>query len=808
MYDDNADNDIPSFSQSCHPHPIDTRRQYEKEDDEVPVTSFGSVFLYSPSGSPCWTESESHQSSLDLAHSDLILQGSRDNAADRKSADMTASWSSAATGKPQLSYAERLRMAKEGTAKAETPAPPPTYTAIPPTLQSGIGQNETAQRQQEQRTESPAPANITPRPTPVQSLPGHGAIIKADSTDNSSNKNADTPAAGRPVLNVWDARKKMLQDRERAREDGKKAANGSMLETVKSTKNEVRLDREHGNFSARTAMKVSPTTDKTEEPKEKKKRGADTLAKAKAGSAAVPPSAAESIAWPKSNTPEIPARKSPSKAVAEGPPATSAEYTFPPLGPSTNGTSTTATSPSISNKRLDQRRPSPLPINSQDKVETSRTNDATASSSPLLGVSPRFAQIVLSDRRGSRDHSSSPLRSPSAGSGSVRGPRFTVDTRSSKVAAHMLSDDVDCGSTRAGSSGMALHLSNGTTDGSYAPIRASASLFSPTGRSPNLQDPSPMQRSQSSAPSPRGSRGRGKMSKTSDGHSVGESSGSRIDVEDRGLPNDVPVGPRRQQNGDTTPPRDGGRGGGSYRRGVPYYQPALPYAMYGPPSLPPGGFYNSPPRPFQLESTPSEFAPQGDAAKSEPSEALLHQIEFYFSHRNLEGDFFLRKNMDSQGFVPIHVVANFNKVKKMTDKINIIKETLLFSKVLFVDAERDMVRKALDWHLYTLVDGERPRQNMYQQQPLHLPNQAPPPHFGHPLPPFVPAFPPAHYGHSGSAFHYSSPYNYPAASAFVPVVGQDLHHRPADSPDGHHSNGEASGDNVSHHLELYDGIES
>jgi la-related protein 1 len=227
--------------------------------------------------------------------------------------------------------------------------------------------------------------------------------------------------------------------------------------------------------------------------------------------------------------------------------------------------------------------------------------------------------------------------------------------------------------------------------------------------------------------------------------------------------------------------------------------------MYGPspPALPQGGFYYPPPGPFQLESTSSEFAPQGDAVKSEPSEALLHQIEFYFSHRNLEGDFYLRKNMDSQGFVPIQIVANFNKVKKMTDKIDVVKETLLFSKVLSVDVERDMVRKAIDWHLYILIDGERPQQNMYQQHPFHLPNRPMPPpplpHFGQPLPPFAhtsPPFPPAHYGQPGPPFYFSSIHNHPAAPKLPSGAGQEPLHRPADSPDGHHSNGEASGDNI------------
>jgi hypothetical protein len=53
-----------------------------------------------------------------------------------------------------------------------------------------------------------------------------------------------------------------------------------------------------------------------------------------------------------------------------------------------------------------------------------------------------------------------------------------------------------------------------------------------------------------------------------------------------------------------------------------------------------------------------------------PPEELLSiiraQVEYYFSEENLAKDFFLRKNMDSQGFVPLRVIANFPRMKDLT----------------------------------------------------------------------------------------------------------------------------------------------
>ncbi|KAE8267219.1 hypothetical protein A4X09_0g5118 [Tilletia walkeri] len=89
-----------------------------------------------------------------------------------------------------------------------------------------------------------------------------------------------------------------------------------------------------------------------------------------------------------------------------------------------------------------------------------------------------------------------------------------------------------------------------------------------------------------------------------------------------------------------------------------------------------------------------------------PSDAVraqaLGQLDFYFSPRNLEGDFFLRQRMDSNGWVPIPVVAAFKKVRQITTDVNVIRDAMLYSYNLEVDMENWRVRKRYGWEEYVL----------------------------------------------------------------------------------------------------------
>ncbi|XP_051942086.1 la-related protein 1B isoform X3 [Hippocampus zosterae] len=61
-------------------------------------------------------------------------------------------------------------------------------------------------------------------------------------------------------------------------------------------------------------------------------------------------------------------------------------------------------------------------------------------------------------------------------------------------------------------------------------------------------------------------------------------------------------------------------------------------------------------------------------------EYIKRQIEYYFSLHNLERDFFLRRKMDAQGFLPISLIASFHRVQALTTDVSLIVEALKNSK--------------------------------------------------------------------------------------------------------------------------------
>ncbi|OCT99810.1 hypothetical protein XELAEV_18005591mg [Xenopus laevis] len=63
-------------------------------------------------------------------------------------------------------------------------------------------------------------------------------------------------------------------------------------------------------------------------------------------------------------------------------------------------------------------------------------------------------------------------------------------------------------------------------------------------------------------------------------------------------------------------------------------------------------------------------------------EYLKRQIEYYFSTENLEKDFFLRRKMDLQGFLPISLIAGFYRVQSLTTDVDLICEALKDSAVV------------------------------------------------------------------------------------------------------------------------------
>lgn len=88
---------------------------------------------------------------------------------------------------------------------------------------------------------------------------------------------------------------------------------------------------------------------------------------------------------------------------------------------------------------------------------------------------------------------------------------------------------------------------------------------------------------------------------------------------------------------------------------------------------------------------------------------LKSQIEYYFSIENLCKDVFLRRHMDSQGFVNLHFIAAFRRMRDLTKNssspMSAIRHACdVSNKVELVvgDDENEYVRRLDDWQHWIL----------------------------------------------------------------------------------------------------------
>lgn len=116
---------------------------------------------------------------------------------------------------------------------------------------------------------------------------------------------------------------------------------------------------------------------------------------------------------------------------------------------------------------------------------------------------------------------------------------------------------------------------------------------------------------------------------------------------------------------------------------------------------------------------------------------VVGQIEYYFSVDNLCKDMFLRKNMDSQGYVPLRVVANFKRIKALTEENfpwdmmrSVCTQVRNVEHLPMPDGE-DKLRSKEHWSQFVLPVGERfpaaqvegPPPSATHHQQTHFPAQ-------------------------------------------------------------------------------------
>lgn len=188
-------------------------------------------------------------------------------------------------------------------------------------------------------------------------------------------------------------------------------------------------------------------------------------------------------------------------------------------------------------------------------------------------------------------------------------------------------------------------------------------------------------------------------------------------------------GPRGGGHRTYSPPRHGGHGqmyvaslpgGGRGRNGASkYHRMSLPvgrfpamhqqvYAAYDMQMPPMAG------APFQ--------APQ--YWDSVVFNMLRSQIEYYFSIENLCKDMYLRRRMDSQGFVPLHFIAAFKRVRELSGEagLSMVRAACEESaEIDYVVGEDDMerLRRRENWEQW-LVRWEDRDEGARNNGPMHL----------------------------------------------------------------------------------------
>eukprot|EP01090_Pellita_catalonica_P014705 TRINITY_DN3809_c0_g1_i2.p1 TRINITY_DN3809_c0_g1~~TRINITY_DN3809_c0_g1_i2.p1 ORF type:complete len:628 (+),score=108.65 TRINITY_DN3809_c0_g1_i2:666-2549(+) len=76
---------------------------------------------------------------------------------------------------------------------------------------------------------------------------------------------------------------------------------------------------------------------------------------------------------------------------------------------------------------------------------------------------------------------------------------------------------------------------------------------------------------------------------------------------------------------------------------------------------------------------------------------LNHSSEYYLSVENLCKDLYLRKHMDMEGFVPLALLAGFNRLKTITNAVNDISVAAEDSKILELSGDKMSIRRKDDW---------------------------------------------------------------------------------------------------------------
>lgn len=166
--------------------------------------------------------------------------------------------------------------------------------------------------------------------------------------------------------------------------------------------------------------------------------------------------------------------------------------------------------------------------------------------------------------------------------------------------------------------------------------------------------------------------------------------------------------------GNFFPGRGGSHGGRGYRN-QGHRSQSIPLDAYGRPAAGyPGYPMMQPMQPYMGDYygpySAGPYPVHPSAEREMQTMAARGQMEYYFSIDNLLKDIFLRKQMDSQGWIFLQVIAQFNRMKQMTTDYETLKSACLQSvevEIRIGEDGKERVRKARDWEQWVLPKEDR-----------------------------------------------------------------------------------------------------
>jgi la-related protein 1 len=154
------------------------------------------------------------------------------------------------------------------------------------------------------------------------------------------------------------------------------------------------------------------------------------------------------------------------------------------------------------------------------------------------------------------------------------------------------------------------------------------------------------------------------------------------------------------------------RGGSAYgSRGM--QQPAIPGIPMSAYGQPVPGFMYSVAAPVFYPPAAYGVSPAVVGMAGTPvdklQEAVRNQIDFYFSAGNLVRDVFLRSKMNGEGWIPLHVIAAFNRVRMLTPDPAVIVTSMAGSSTTELSPDQLFLRPKEGWMQWVLPVEQRDR---------------------------------------------------------------------------------------------------